>query len=164
MSILITVNLRLGHGSAFWSLWTHSELIKSSRWADFFLMGNNENDFISDQRICYWQCNWKLFFKLKCMFLNLIYFDLWSCHSIPRMFSIFIFSFIKFWLMDMILCSHVCATYTWHDTLACDTITVNKKILSCEQWALLCHIAKYKWICDPFTFLTQRKSRFRLLT
>ena len=30
VSILITVNSRLGHGSAFWSLWTHSELIKRS--------------------------------------------------------------------------------------------------------------------------------------
>ena len=39
----------------------------------------------------------------------------------------------------------------WHDN--CE-----QKILSCEQWALLCHIAKYKWICDPFSFLTQRKS------
>ena len=33
VSIFITVNSRLGHGSAFWSLWTHSELIKRSMWA-----------------------------------------------------------------------------------------------------------------------------------
>ena len=56
--ILITVNSRLGHGFAFWSLWTHSELLI------FFVMGNNENDFISDQRICDWQC-----WTEKCFFI-----------------------------------------------------------------------------------------------
>ena len=32
VSILITMNSRLGHGCAFWSPWTHSELIERSRW------------------------------------------------------------------------------------------------------------------------------------
>ena len=52
VSILITVN----------SQWAHQEVTVSSR---FFLMGNNENDFILDQRICNWQCwteNRSLFF------------------------------------------------------------------------------------------------------
>ena len=47
LCILVTVN----------SQWAHQEVTVSSWWApDFFLMGNNENDFISDQRICDWQC------------------------------------------------------------------------------------------------------------
>ena len=63
----------------------------------FFLMGSNENYFIMGQRICnwqYWNENWFVF-KLKCMLLNLIYFNLWSCHSIPGMFFNFSYFFYQ---------------------------------------------------------------------
>ena len=45
----------------------------------------------------------------------------------------------------------------WHDN--CDKITVNKKRRSCEQWALLCHIAKIQMDLWPFFFFnTTQKS------
>ena len=89
LCILVTVNSR----------WTHLKDTVGSMWAsDFF-------SWVIMTMISF-------FYKLKCMFLNLIHFDLWSCHSIHGMFSIFHIFFHKILLMDMILCSNACATYT----------------------------------------------------
>ena len=120
VSILITVNSRLGHGSAFWSLWTHSDLSKRSMWAHselliFFswvimkMISYQIKGFVTD--------NVELksvffIYILICMFSNWYILIYWVVIAYPVCFQFFIFSFIKFLPMDMILCSHVCATYT----------------------------------------------------